>query len=398
MLSSRADGAVKRAPCVARLLNFVFAALLLLLMAPTAGAADNALSEADNTCLGCHSEASLAKELPGGKTLSLHIKAETFAKSVHAPLGCAACHADLELETHSQGTKTIKAPREYSIGMAQVCSGCHDDASRQNEKSVHAALLGAGKSSAPTCTDCHGSHSVSPKTAYETCVTCHASAPGLHAKWLPNAALHLEVVSCAACHAPKAARMVDLRLYDSAAQKWIMEKEGQPRFESLARSIDKDGNGLDAMELRTLLAQINRDPTTASGALRGRIELRSAVEAHQLSEKANAIRECASCHSDGAEPFQSVTISITGPDGRPIRYRAQKEVLNSVLSTDSLRLFYAIGGTRNTVLDILLMLAVLGGISVPIAHQLMKRIVNRQHGDSSSEDAPGGSDRGDTPK
>jgi len=390
MLSSRADGAVKRAPCAARLLNFVFAALLLLLMAPVASAADNALSEADNACLGCHSDASLAKELPGGKTLSLHIKEDTFAKSVHAPLGCAACHANVKLETHPQETKSIKAPREYSIGMAQVCSGCHEDSSKHNESSVHAALLRAGKSSAPTCTDCHGSHSVSPKTAYETCVTCHKGAAGIHGKWLPNAALHLEAVSCAACHAPKAARMVDLRLYDSAAQSWVIEKEGRPAFQRLARSIDRDGNGLDALELRALLAEINRGATQAPGTLRGRIELRSAAEAHQLSEKANAIRDCASCHSYGAEPFQNVTVSITGPDGRPIRYRAQKEVLNSVLSTDSLRHFYAMGGTRNRMLDVLLILAVLGGISVPIGHQLMKRIINRQSGDRP--------DRGTKPK
>jgi len=401
MASSRKGGAGERAVVRARLIHPAIAALLVLLqvISTSARAADNPLSAADKTCLGCHSVEGLTKELPGGKTLSLHVNANAFAKSVHAPLGCAACHADVKLETHSQAKKSITTTRDYSIAMAGVCRGCHDDAFKQHETSVHAKLLRAGNLNAPLCTDCHGSHAVSPKTAYETCVGCHAGAANAHDKWLPNAALHLEVVSCAACHAPAAARMVDLRLYDSAAQKWVMEKEGLPRFEKLARSVDKDANGLDAMELRSLLAEMNRDATPGTKALRGRIELRTATEAHRLSDKTKAISDCNSCHADGAEPFQSVTISATGPDGRPIRYRAQKEVLSSVLSMDSLRLFYAIGGTRNKVLDILLILAVLGGISVPVGHQMMKRFVIRQTKNSADQKASGDrSERDDTPK
>jgi mono/diheme cytochrome c family protein len=71
-----------------------------------------------------------------------------------------------------------------------------------------------------------------------------------HQKWLPNAGLHLEVVSCAACHAPAAQRMVDLRLYDGSAKKWVSEKQGRPQFENMARATNADGNGVDAMELR----------------------------------------------------------------------------------------------------------------------------------------------------
>jgi hypothetical protein len=199
-----------------------------------------------------------------------------------------------------------------------------------------------------------------------------------HQKWLPNAGLHLEVVSCAACHAPAAKRMVDLRLYDSVAKKWATEKEGGPEFEKMARAADTDGNGLDAMELRKLMGQINRDEAVPAKNLRGRIELRAGVEAHQLSSKLKAIKDCAICHQQGAEPFQNVTVSLVSVDGKPIRYNAQKEVLGSVLSVDSLREFYAVGGTRNVLLDILLILALIAGVSVPIGHQLLKRIVKKQ--------------------
>ena len=208
-----------------------------------------------------------------------------------------------------------------------------------------------------------------------------------HQKWLPNAGLHLDVVSCAACHAPAAKRMVDLRLYDGVAKKWVAEKEGRPEFEQMARAVDIDKNGLDVMELRKLLGQINHDEAAQAKTLRGRIELRTAAEAHQLSGKLQAIRDCAVCHQQGAEPFQNVTVSMVSADGKPLRYNAQKEVLSSVLSVDSLREFYAVGGTRSVLLDALLILAVLGGLAVPIGHQILKRIIVGQEQRKALEDA-----------
>ena len=336
------------------------------------------LSDGDKTCLGCHGSDGLKKDLGGGKLLSLVVPGDGFAKSVHGAIGCASCHADVDLKSHPQKPKAIASAREYSIAMAKTCGACHAEVQTQNETSVHARLRAGGNQSAPVCTDCHGSHQVSPKTAYDTCVGCHSAAMLAHKKWLPNAGLHLEVVSCAACHAPTAKRMVDLRLYDSAAKQWATEKEGLPQFEKLARAADADGNGLNALELRKLMGTINRNPVAPPLNLRGRIEVRTGIEAHQLAGKIEAIKDCASCHQQGAEPFQSVIVSIVSAEGKPLRYKAQKEVLSSVLSVDSLREFYAVGGTRNILLDILLILAVLGGLSVPIGHQILKSIVQKQ--------------------
>jgi hypothetical protein len=178
--------------------------------------------------------------------------------------------------------------------------------------------------------------------------------------------------------------MIDLRLYDGAAKRWASEAADAPYFEKLARSVDVDGNGIDATELRNLMGQINRDVVAPPKTLRGRIELGTAVEAHQLSDRAKAIKDCASCHRQGAEPSQKVTVSIVGADGRPLRYDAQKDVLSSALSVESLREFYAVGGTRNRLLDVLLVLAVLGGLAVPIGHQTLKWIVRKREGVAAS--------------
>lgn len=382
MANFRGEGTATRAAHHAALIAAAGAALLVFafaaFMSGPVRAAASALSEADQTCLGCHSSRDLKKELANGETLALYVDAEAFAKSVHKVLGCAACHSDVDPKKHPGAGRKVSSAREYSIAQTEACRQCHEDAFKQHEGSIHATRLRQGNPLAPVCTDCHGSHSVSPKTAYETCVGCHAAALGAHQKWLPNAGLHHEVVSCAACHAPMALRMIDLRLYDGAAKGWALEKEGSPLFEKLARSMDADGNGLDAAELRNLLRELNRDATAAPRTLRGRVELRTGVEAHQLSDKAKAIKACDNCHRYGAEPFQNIMVSITGPDGRAVRYRAQNEVLTSVLSVETLREFYAIGGTRSKFLDALFVLALLGGLAVPIGHMTVRWLSARK--------------------
>lgn len=400
MTTSRGISTTSTAPFSKIFAIAAFVASLVLFpmkfMNATAEAAD-ALADGDKSCLACHSNDGLTKDLAGGKTLSLHVSGEAFAKSVHGVVGCAGCHAVIDLKTHPQAMKTIASAREYSIAMTKVCGGCHAEASKQNEGSIHTTLLAKGNLSAPVCTDCHGSHAISPKTAYDTCVGCHQTAMGAHQNWLPNAGLHLEVVSCAACHAPAAQRMVDLRLYDGVAKKWVAEKEGLPQFANLARAADANGNGLDAIELRTLMNRINHDEAAPQKNLRGRIELRTGVEAHRLSGRTSAIKDCAGCHQQGSEPFQNVTVSMVSAEGKPLRYRAQKEVLSSVLSVESLREFYAVGGTRNVLLDILLILAVLAGVSVPIGHQILKRIVKAElerAAKTSASAKPDGHDRG----
>jgi len=194
---------------------------------------------------------------------------------------------------------------------------------------------------------------------------------------LPNTERHFEAISCPACHAPAAQRRVNLRLYDAKGKHQVSEKTGVPQFERLTHAADTTDMGLDERALWSLLKEFNQDGGEGNTILRGRLEVRSGVEAHQLSEKSKAIKDCNTCHEAGAEPFQSVTLTIAGPDGRPLRHGIQKEVLNSLTSMDSVRGFYAIGGTRIKLLDTLLVLVLLGSISVPIVHMTIKWLFRR---------------------
>ena len=409
--------------------------VLLAIMNVTARAAGNALSEADKQCLNCHSVKGLAKKLANGETLSLHVQGPAFAESVHNMIGCAGCHADVTLKNHPPLKTKIAGTREHTLALTEVCSSCHADKFKLYEGSIHAVLLRDGNPVAPVCTDCHSPHAVRAKAARESiadvpcrnchgsifdayaesvhgkargksgnasapicadchrahdvsaattgdqlknaCLGCHQGTLAAHQTWLPNAERHFEAVSCPACHAPAAKRKVDLRLYDNVAQQRVAEKAGVPQFESRARSADAKGAGLDAMAMQSLLREFNREGIDNKTTLRGRLEVSTGAEAHQLADKTQAIQDCAKCHRQGADPFQSVTVSIVGPDGRPLRYGAQQEVLNSMISVDSVGGFYAIGGTRIKLLDMLLALALLSGIAVPVGHLALTWLFRR---------------------
>ena len=378
-------------------------------------------------CLTCHGQA-LDIRFESGESFALSVDEAVLRNSVHLDHECADCHSGFSKEAHETGA--FASTREHVVARAEVCRECHEEKFEQYEGSIHAALLDGGNLAAPVCSDCHGSHSVSPKAVYETvtgvpckkchanifdaylssmhgqarsvtghfeapicadchrahevgpaaagnqlrdaCLGCHAGAMEAHEEWLPNAALHLEAVSCPSCHAPLAQRRVELRLFDSKAQMPFSEPGDARQFENQIRSADADGDGLDAFELWTLVRDINREGKTPEMTLQGRMGVRTGADAHRLSDKAGAVRDCSSCHREGADPFQSVTVSIVGRDGRPVRYDADKEVLSSVMSVNSVSGFYAIGGTRIKLLDVLLVIAFFGGISVPVGHLTLK--------------------------
>ena len=433
------------APALRRL---VLTCCSLLLLPTLVLAAEGALSKDDQLCLACHGEAGMEKAMADGDKLSLQIKGKAFAASVHNAIGCSACHADVDLAKHPATSKKLLTLREFSIAKVAVCSQCHEDKAKLFEASIHAALLRDGNPMAPLCSDCHPPHAVRAKAAAsvavaevpgrkchgavfkayaqsvhglaraknseggaplcpdchrshdvnaaasgnqikDACLGCHFNALQLHKNWLPNAAHHFEAVSCPACHAPLAPRRVDLKLYDSGSKERVSEKLGVPRFESRARLADSKGQGLDALALQSLLKDFNRENEEGDTILRGRLEVDGGPETHMLTAKGNAIKDCNACHREGAAPFQKVSISIVGPDGRALRHGAKQEVLQGPTSVDSVRGFYAIGGTRIKLLDILLVLALAAGVAVPIGHLSIKWLAKKylRKNDSSSDNS-----------
>ena len=302
MPNTRSEVNEIRAPRCTRIPAAALVLSLALLAASLPGAAAasavDSLPEADQQCLGCHATEGMKKDLQDGEALSLHVPGEAYAKSVHKANGCGSCHSEVDIKSHPPSKRDIKSLRQYSIERAEACRQCHEEAFKQHERSVHAVRLRQGNPLAPVCTGCHGSHSVTPKTAYETCVGCHAAALDAHGKWLPNAGLHHEVVSCAACHAPAVA--ADDR---SAALRRRRRSSGWRKRRARRSSRSWPARSMPTARGSTRRNCANSSPKSTGmesprKTLRGRVELRTGVEAHQLSDKADAIKACDSCHRD----------------------------------------------------------------------------------------------------
>ena len=435
MITCRTARAGMNWPRLASACAGLLAALALALPGAAAHAADtkdSALSKEDKACLECHAKPGQFETLADGQQLSLVISSKRFAESLHASSGCDACHSDIDAATHAKEPKKIATRRALAVEMMEACRDCHKKAVTQYQDSVHSALVRAGSDKAPLCSDCHNPHAtrslkdasadepvvctkchepiskafaqsvhgssgdeaLTCKDCHHThnvkaaafadnmrqeCLSCHKDAVTSHAQWLPNTERHLEAISCPACHSPGATRRVNLRLYEGAAPQQSTEKVGVPKFVKVANWADATGTGLDARALWSLLQEFNRNGSAMTTTmLRGRLEVQTGEQAHQLAGKARAVKDCDTCHREGATPFQTVTVSMAGPDGRPLRHQARDGVLTSVESIGSVRGFYAIGGTRIKLLDLLLVLVLAGGILVPAAHLTMKLLVKRR--------------------
>lgn len=393
----------------------------------------------DAKCVKCHSRG-LKKKLEDGETLSLKVDVDTFQTSVHTVIGCTGCHRDVAKGKHPS-RQPIESHRAYSVKQNESCRQCHRSKFEAYDGSIHANLVRDGSDKAPLCSSCHSAHAIQRHetydrdsgkpcstchtdifTAYEgsvhgtansggnrirgahvaapvcadchsahdisavaskdylvsTCMECHEVAKLAHEQWLPNAPMHMKSVGCSACHAPDADLRVDLQLWDRISNTSIGSGEEYALFQRELDEIgDEDGN-MGPLDLWKLIRLTKMDGKDTDVELRGRLEVASGMDAHRLQDSGQATRTCENCHDSKSTAFEKVTVSITRPDGRKERFEADSAVLSSVFSVDSISGFYAPGGTRIKLLDYLLVLAVLGGMAVPVVHISLGKIIRRK--------------------
>lgn len=393
--------------------------------------------EPSEYCLTCHARAITVMD-SDGRSRSLTVDAARLAASVHPDHTCVDCHTGFSTTSHPVGKGVIRA-NKASVA-ARTCARCHADKLRQAEGSVHFTLLRSGAPGAPGCVNCHSAHEVAPKERFATltgtpcrtchaqifeaysasmhgkarasgdhfeaplcsdchrahdvqgsarpelirtaCIGCHPTAVVLHAVWLPNAALHLDAVSCASCHAPKVQRVVALRLVEEGTRRQLTEREvGDLLGGDAAAAFNPTGTGISGLDLWAAMRRLEsrRLASAAKLDIVGRLEVARGVDAHRLAGKAGAVRACESCHQAGAAAFDQVALTLARDDGRPKRFAAAPGMLNDAASVLSVHGFYALGATRHGVLDWLLVLAVAGGLSVVALHLTFRIRAARAH-------------------
>ncbi len=316
-------------------------------------------------CKKCHADAYKKYET------SIHY---TLLKSGNqkAP-SCVGCHGSHAIR---------KASIDKTLGLI-LCNKCHSDMYDSYKASIHEEARIQGKPGTPTCTGCHNAHDVeSTKMTTkikEGCLKCHKDIDKVHTNWLSNppitlasfARAHFDVVSCAACHSKDAQRIIYLSLFDRKSGKPLPEEEVANLLETdpegLMEKIDTNADGsIDSNELWNIFSRLYKKGTLT--IFHGKMDVSKATEAHQIVSKKEAVRDCEKCHHPEAEFFENVMIAIKRSDGKTTLLQAKKEVLNSLYTILPVSKFYALGSTNVKLFDILFIIALIGGIAVPIGH------------------------------
>jgi Cytochrome c3/Doubled CXXCH motif (Paired_CXXCH_1) len=124
---------------------------------------------------------------------------------------CVDCHSVHNIRAPSDPRAPV-----YPANVAETCARCHSDAHYMKaykiptdqyehyKRSVHAAALAQGDTSAPTCSTCHGNHGATPpgvSSVANVCGTCHAMNEQLFEKSPHGAAFaKLGLPGCVQCH------------------------------------------------------------------------------------------------------------------------------------------------------------------------------------------------------
>jgi len=337
-------------------------AILSLVPLDAQGAAP-ATPGGNETCLACHGD----KDAKRADGRSIAVEGSTFAQSVHGELHlqCTDCHSDVSIQKlpHPEKLKPVacanchqKEVNEYSATVhgiarkggntvAATCTDCHgthdirrakDPASRTNHANLEAtcgkchgsdamvasaklpggnivskfhdsihgrALTGAAAGSAPTCTNCHGAHTIRAKSDPEsatnraripdTCGNCHEReraqfATSQHGKLRSEG--NLAAPGCNDCHSAHSIQLHDLPVF----QTQVINECGNCHADHLSTYRDTFHGQVTALGY-------SRVATCAS--CHGSHEILPASNPASTISPQNRLATCQKCHAGATANF-----------------------------------------------------------------------------------------------
>ena len=147
-------------------------------------------------CAKCHTDVEVQKKhnLPAGMIKayenSVHGRFLKEGKAVRAAV-CSDCHRAHQI----LGPKDPDASTNR-VNIGQVCGRCHVQIYNEYKVSIHGKALKEGKMESPTCTDCHGEHTLTlvkdpqaqvyARNVPATCAKCHENQEIIRKYRLPS--------------------------------------------------------------------------------------------------------------------------------------------------------------------------------------------------------------------
>jgi cytochrome b subunit of formate dehydrogenase len=249
------------------------------------------------TCLGCHKneqvieskqmEESVHKAMLGEFCVSCHVdnpevsgqtqygtpfitsyKASVHGKALYAgnedAPTCINCH-----DSHSVGRATDV---ESSVSRGRIvaqCAQCHPDAAEDYLHSIHAEVLAKGYADAPVCTDCHGEHGILKHTDPAS----------------PVAAMNLAEHVCGECHG-------SVKL----AQRYGLEEDRLSTFEKSYHGLATRGGSVEAVNC---------------ASCHGYHDVRTCDDPESWVHPDNLAKTCGHCHEGANERFAVGKMHVT---------------------------------------------------------------------------------------
>jgi len=162
-------------------------------------------------CELCHAKPGFQKVLPDKHVVSLYVPPDSLANSVHRRRECGDCHRDVTEIPHKVNPQRVDCTTCHYIG--NLVGAPEMALYEQYRESVHGRAARAGNANAPRCQDCHGAHdvrvptqegsSLSKRNLAHSCGRCHVTvyakfAMSVHGKLLEQG--DQTVPTCTDCH------------------------------------------------------------------------------------------------------------------------------------------------------------------------------------------------------
>lgn len=346
--------------------------IMVLLMVSRIASGDMALaadySFGDGTgkndaCIACHGDQA---------TVGSHnyINPKKFGQTTHAKFGCTTCH-DTIASNHPDVKPTVRTTS---------CGDCHGDMVTQYSASSHATKA--------SCSGCHNPHRVYSSSEIaatemnKQCAACHDNIKinASHAKWLPQAGLHLGAIACVTCHSKAENFVISIYIAkrddaDQESRLTLVEYEDllkNSNGDDIQYLIDKNrDNYISLDELR----KFNRDPSNKNIYLKAMMTPVKPTHSFQTFDNR---WDCTFCHASGPEIMQTSYLSFPRENGTFRQVAVEKGA-----AMDALRAipnFYLMGSTRNGTLNKIGLLIIVGGMVMPVGHGFLRFLTrkNRQ--------------------
>jgi predicted CXXCH cytochrome family protein len=314
----------------------------------------------NEACVACHSNKEKVNSLN-------YIDPKKFGHTTHAKFGCTTCH-----DTITSGHPAVK-PTAFTTS----CGDCHSDTASQYSASIHAKNA--------SCSGCHNPHRVNSSSEIaatemnKQCVACHSDikVSASHAKWLPQAGLHLGAIACITCHSKAENYVISIYI----AKRDGAEPESKPNLagydellkysqnDNIQFLIDKNrDNYISLDELR----KFNHDPSNKNFYLKSMMTPVKPTHSFQTFDNR---WDCTFCHASGPGIMQTSYLSLPNQNGTFRQVAVEKGA-----AMDALRAipnFYLMGSTRNGVLNGIGLLIIAGGMVMPVGHGFLRFLTRK---------------------